>query len=117
MAVVQAFGDAVLDEAPGMIVSNYACTIFLVRSIDVHDKRLWVSPPVWWNDTEVPARACWLSFLNEMEQRIPWKRLLSRTQVPATGKGYSMQLQAASETDAAASVSVVLQAQHPSGKG
>ena len=40
------YGDAVMDEAPLLILTNYHVTVFLKRSEHVHDKRLWASEPV-----------------------------------------------------------------------
>ena len=45
---MQVYGDAVMDEAPLLILTNYPVTVFLKRSEHVHDKRLWASEPVWW---------------------------------------------------------------------
>ncbi|KAK9829488.1 hypothetical protein WJX72_006168 [[Myrmecia] bisecta] len=46
LAVQQVYGDAVFDEAPMLILTNYHVTVFLKRSADVQDKRLWASPPI-----------------------------------------------------------------------
>ena len=43
---MQVYGDAVMDEAPLLILTNYHVTVFLKRSEHVHDKRLWASEPV-----------------------------------------------------------------------
>ena len=51
-----------MDEAPLLILSNYDVTIFLKRAKHVMDKRLWASPPVWWDSQRPSARCSWLRF-------------------------------------------------------
>ena len=56
----QVYGDAVLDEAPLLILTNYHAIFPLRRNENVLDKRLWASPAVWWDQTEPPPHGCWL---------------------------------------------------------
>ncbi len=60
LVYLQVYGDAVIDEAPMLIISNYHATVFLKRSEHVQDKRLWASRPVWWDQQQPTARSCWL---------------------------------------------------------
>ena len=85
---LQAYGDAVIDEAPMFIISNYHVTVFLKRSEDVQDKRLWASQPVWWDQQQPSARSCWLWALHEATQLQHVKCKVSRLAVPQTDIGY-----------------------------
>ena len=89
---LQAYGDAVLDEAPIFFLTNYQVTVFLKRSADVMDKRIWASDPIWFDQTNPPARACWVHGLRLAEQMEPLKRNLPRAVVPPTLEGYLIQL-------------------------
>ncbi len=84
---LQAYGDAVIDEAPMFIISNYHVTVFLKRSEDVQDKRLWASQPVWWDQQQPSARSCWLWALHEATQKQHLKCKLPRLAVPQTDIG------------------------------
>lgn len=84
---MQAFGDAVMDEAPLLIISNYEVTYFLLRDVeDVTNKVLKVSPPVPWDCKDPPAMACWLYALKLAAEL--WnggvKETLRRDDVPIT---------------------------------
>lgn len=84
---LQAYGDAVLEEAPLFAISTYDVTIFCHRNfMDVKDKRIWASPPIAWNSTLVPPRAAWLHFLSVAKicLDVNSKDLLVRSQVPVT---------------------------------
>jgi hypothetical protein len=70
------------------IISNYHVTVFLKRSEDVQDKRLWASQPVWWDQEQPSARSCWLWALHEATQMQHLKCKLSRLAVPQTDIGY-----------------------------
>ncbi|EIE18322.1 hypothetical protein COCSUDRAFT_60291 [Coccomyxa subellipsoidea C-169] len=93
LAVQQVYGDAVFDEAPMLILTNYHVTVFLKRSADVQDKRLWASPPIWWDSTDPPARACWLYSLEQAHSMRAMKQKLPRFAVPPTMKGYHIPAQ------------------------
>lgn len=60
LVYLQAYGDAVIDEALMLITSTYPVTVSLKRSEIVQDKRLWASQPVWWDQEEPSARCCWV---------------------------------------------------------
>ncbi|DBB14860.1 TPA: hypothetical protein ACH3X3_004464 [Trebouxia sp. C0006] len=63
-ALQQAYGDAVVEEAPIFAISNYDVTFFCRRHLsEVGDKRIWASPPIAWNGASLPPRAAWLHFL------------------------------------------------------
>jgi len=85
---MQVYGDAVMDEAPLLILTNYHVTVFLKRSEHVHDKRLWASEPVWWNQQHPSARSCWLRALQVAEEMQHIKCKLRRMVVPQTAEGY-----------------------------
>lgn len=79
-----------IGEAPMLIISNYYVTVFLKRNEHVHDKRLWASQPVWWDQQQPTARSCWLWALHEATQMQHLKRKLPRMVVPQTCKGYDI---------------------------
>lgn len=84
---LQAYGDAVKDEAPLFAVSTYNVTFFLKRDTnDVSNKVLYASPPVCWNGAGgIPPYAAWLFFLQHASQlTLAVKQQLSRDQVPST---------------------------------
>ncbi len=58
MGMVQAFGCAVEEEVAVAAVTNYMVTLFIKRPMDVRDKKLYVSDPVWFDQTQPPAKAC-----------------------------------------------------------
>lgn len=91
MHALQAYGDAVLDEAPIFFLTNYHVTVFLKRSADVMDKRIWASEPIWYDRIHPPARACWVHGLQLAQQMQPLKRSLPRVVVPPTVEGYIIQ--------------------------
>lgn len=80
----QVYGDAVLEEAPLLILSNYNVTLFMKRSEDVQDKRLWVSTPIWWDSTDPSVRVCWLYALQQALEMKSWKAKLPSRLVPPT---------------------------------
>ncbi|CAL5224743.1 g7476 [Coccomyxa viridis] len=84
--VQEAFGDAVFDKAPLLALTNYDVTIFLKRSQDVKDKRLWASEPIWFDDTSPPPQVFWLYGLQTAHQLQGWKERLPRADVPANRK-------------------------------
>jgi len=88
---LQVYGDAVLDEAPLLILTNYYVTIFLKRSEDVLDKRLWASEPIWFDQTDPSARASWLHGLQQAEELRDLKQRLPRAVVPPTLGGVHIQ--------------------------
>lgn len=96
---VQAYGDAVAEEAPLFAITNYEVTIFCHRNFcDAVDKRIWASPPVPWNGTALPPCAAWLHFMAVGQQchdaRV--KSNLSRDSVPCTPlSGYALPLDGA----------------------
>ena len=62
--LLQAYGDAVFEEAPIFAISNYDVTFFCRRHLsEVGNKRTWASPPIAWNEVSLPPRAAWLHFL------------------------------------------------------
>ena len=88
IAGLQAYGDAIIDEAPLLFVSNYHCTVFLKRSEHVHNKQLWASEPIWWDQQQPSARSCWLRFLQVADELQDMKPRLPRMVVPRTAGGY-----------------------------
>lgn len=66
------------------IISNYHVTVFVKRSEDVQDKRLWASHPIWWDQQQPSARSCWLWALHEATQLQHLKCKLSHLAVPQT---------------------------------
>ena len=89
---LQVYGDAVMDEAPLLILTNYHVTVFLKRSEDVQDKRLWASEPIWCDQADPPARASWLHGLQQAQELRNLKQRLPRAVVPPTVQGYHIQL-------------------------
>ena len=85
---LQAYGDAVVDEAPLLFISNYECTVFLKRSVHVYNKTLWASEPIWWDQQHPSACACWLQFLHLADEMQDRKPKLLRREVPRTANGY-----------------------------
>ena len=83
----QVFGDAVIDEAPLLILTNYHVTVFLKRSDDARDKQLWASAPIWYDQTDPPPRACWAHGLQQAAELRSLKQKLPRALVPPTAKG------------------------------
>ena len=80
--VVQAYGMAVVDEAPVFVVTSYNVSVFFKRSDAVEDKRLWASEPVWINQSDPPACAMWAHALQKAEELRSLKAVLPRTKVP-----------------------------------
>jgi len=85
--IQQAFGDAVMDEAPLLIISNYEVTYFIKRNVqNVADKQLIVSPPVSWDSQSPHPLAAWLFCLHHASEL--WddnaKSRLAHAEVPAT---------------------------------
>ena len=80
--VVQAYGMAVVDEAPVFVLTSYNVSVFFKRSNDVEDKRLWASEPVWINQIDPPACAMWAHALQQAEELRGWKPMLPRAKVP-----------------------------------
>lgn len=87
-AYSQVYGDAVIDEAPLLFVSNYHSTVFLKRSEHVCDKKLWASEPIWWDRQQPSARSCWLTFLRLADETEAVKARLPQTAVPRTADNY-----------------------------
>ena len=96
MALLQAYGDAVVEEAPIFAISNYEVTFFCHRNLnDVRDKRIWASPPIAWTSVSLPPRAAWLHFLAAAQEcsTLRSKSLLHRDEVPLTPmSGYPVSL-------------------------
>mmetsp|Transcript_5430 Transcript_5430/g.12010 ORF Transcript_5430/g.12010 Transcript_5430/m.12010 type:complete len:596 (+) Transcript_5430:322-2109(+) len=90
----QAYGDAVAEETPFLVLSNYDVTYFIKRNVsDPADKRLWISPPVAWNDERVPPLAAWLYLMSSGYKL--WaddvKATLAAEKVPSTPpEGYEV---------------------------
>ncbi|KAL0043295.1 hypothetical protein WJX79_000713 [Trebouxia sp. C0005] len=84
----QVYGDAVIDEAPLLFVSNYHSTVFLKRSERVCNKQRWASDPIWWDRQQPSARSCWLTFLRLADEKQVVKARLPRTAVPRTADSY-----------------------------
>lgn len=124
---LQAYGDAVMDEAPMLFLSTYHVSIFLKRSPDVQDKRLWASTPIWWDQRDPPARVCWVYALMQSGDMFKLKQSLPRFAVPHTREGYHIFPTAEAGQPAKAptrdlrkrrtAVSMLLQARNESGKG
>lgn len=93
---MQAYGDAVLDEAPLLVVSNFRQTYFVRRNIhDVADKTLYASPLIAHDHPAdvLPPLAAWLYVLrlahDWSEQGV--KQTLPCNQVPVTpAQGYTL---------------------------
>ncbi|KAA6418757.1 MAG: hypothetical protein FRX49_11245 [Trebouxia sp. A1-2] len=88
LACSQVYGDAVIDEAPLLFVSNYHSTVFLKRSERVCNKQRWASDPIWWDRQQPSARSCWLTFLRLADEKQVVKARLPRTAVPRTADSY-----------------------------
>ncbi|KAL0028592.1 hypothetical protein WJX79_004062 [Trebouxia sp. C0005] len=88
LALQQAYGDAVIDEAPLLFVSNYSCTMLLKRSEHVHNETRWAFEPIWWDQQHPSARSCWLKFPCVADEMQDTKPRLPRTVVPRTANGY-----------------------------
>ena len=80
--VVQAYGMAVVDEAPVFMLTSYNVSVFFKRSNDVEDKRLWASEPIWINQIDPSACAIWAQALQQAEELRGWKPMLQRAKVP-----------------------------------
>ena len=83
---LQAYGDAVVEEAPIFAISNYEVTFFCRRHLtDVRDKRIWASPPIAWDSASLPPRAAWLHFLGVAQEcrNLMSKTTLLRDEVPS----------------------------------
>ncbi len=65
-----------------MFLTNYHATVFMHRSPDVLDNRIWVSAPVWWDQNPYVA---WLYALQQAEQLSSQKQCLPRLLLPFTG--------------------------------
>ncbi len=94
--LLQAYGDAVVEEAPIFAISNYDVTFFCRRHLsEVGDKRIWASPPIAWNEVSLPPRAAWLHFLAVAQEcrAAKSKSVLLRDDVPDTPtSGYPAEL-------------------------
>jgi hypothetical protein len=90
--MLQAYGDAVLDECPLLLVSNYCSTFLLMRQKEVTNKHLKVAQ--WtWDDAAVPPLGAFLYVLNLASDlhRQGIKQQLSRERVPITPtEGYRL---------------------------
>lgn len=87
MALLQACGDAVVEEAPIFAITNYEVTFFCHQNFnDVRDKRIWASPPIALNSVSLPPRAAWLHFLAVAQEcrTLRSKSLLLQNEVPST---------------------------------
>ena len=69
--LVQVFACAVEEEVAVAAVTSYEVTLFIKRSMDVTEKRIWVSDPVWCDQTRPSARACWLNFMHHAQLTYP----------------------------------------------
>ena len=78
---LQAYADAVMDEAPLLVLTDHNATVFLRRSKDVKDNRLWASKPVWVDQHFPPARAAWVNGLQQAKKLRCLKQALPRTHV------------------------------------
>ena len=66
---MQAYGDAVAEEAPFFIVSNYNATIFCRRDFsNVGNQDIWPSPTITWNSALLPPRAAWLHLMSVAQE-------------------------------------------------
>lgn len=92
--LLQAYGDAVQDECPLLLVSNYRSTFLLLRHNDVTNKHLKVAQ--WtWDDAVVPPLGAFLYVLKLASDlwRQGVKQHLSRQRVPVTPtEGYRLDL-------------------------
>ncbi|KAK9847066.1 hypothetical protein WJX84_003679 [Apatococcus fuscideae] len=83
--LIQAYGDAVMDETPILGVSNYETTLFLQR-LSACSKALRVSPVIYWDGRNgLPLRASCLWALEESERLRSLKPQLARHLVSKTG--------------------------------
>ncbi len=71
-----------MDEAPVFALTSFNATVFLKRSSDVTDNRVWAAEPIWVDQPGTPARAAWANGLLEAESLSSLKQRLSRTLVP-----------------------------------
>ena len=69
--VVQAYGYSVEEGVAVFAVTDYQVVFFMSRLPDVTDKRIRVSEPVWWDQANPSAKACWLRFMELAAQRHP----------------------------------------------
>ncbi len=94
--LLQAYGDAGVEEAPIFATSNYDVTFFCRRHLSkVGDKRIWACPPIAWNEVSLPPRAAWLHFLAVAQEcrAAKSKSVLLRDDVPDTPtSGYPAEL-------------------------
>ncbi|EIE27760.1 hypothetical protein COCSUDRAFT_39340 [Coccomyxa subellipsoidea C-169] len=97
------YGDAVIDEAPLLVITNYHMTIFLKRSAHVQNKSLMASPPIWWDSTDPPPRAAWLYLLQQADALYDQKKKLPRVLVPPTGAGHAIKAREYAQETLAAS--------------
>lgn len=88
---LQVYGDAVMDEAPLLIVTNFHVTVFMRRSDNVLDKKLFASEPIWFDQTDPPLRACWVHALQQAQELRDLKRRLPRAVVPPTVEVYHIE--------------------------
>ena len=71
-----------MDEAPLLVLTDYNATVFLRRSKDVKDNRLWASEPVWVDQHHPPAFAAWINALQQAKNLRCLKQALPRARVP-----------------------------------
>lgn len=86
---MQAYGDAVFDEAPLLVLTNYRQSYFLRRNLsNVTDKTLYASPPIAHDNPAhvLPPLAAWLYVLKLVDDysRQGVKQKLPRAEVPST---------------------------------
>ena len=74
----QVFACAVEEEVAVAAVTSYEVTLFIKRSMDITEKKIWVSDPVWYDETWPSARACWLNFMQQAHLTYPGGALCSR---------------------------------------
>ncbi len=86
ISFLQAYGDAVAEEAPLFALSTYNATIFCRRDFsNVRNKDIWASPTITWDSPLLPPRAAWLYFMSVAQncRANGVKSRLRREQVPS----------------------------------
>ena len=56
------------EEVAFAAVTSYMVTLFVMRSMNVSEKHVYVSDPVWSHETGPSTRACWFNFMYEAQQ-------------------------------------------------
>ncbi len=68
---MQAFALAVEEQVTHVALSSYELTIFIKRSLDITEKIIYISDPVWANQEQPSAKAYWLTFVLDAQRTLP----------------------------------------------